>query len=82
VNVHIGPFEVDFLWRDRSLIVEVDGYRYHGTRSAFDADRARDVRLKLLRYDVLRFTHRQLTDHAAGTAATLTALLRDGSGEN
>jgi hypothetical protein len=66
--------------RERSLIVEVDGYRYHGTRAAFEADRARDARLKLLGYDVLRFTHRQLTDHAEGSLATVGALLGVGSG--
>jgi hypothetical protein len=29
VNVRVGKFEVDFLWRQRRLIVETDGYRFH-----------------------------------------------------
>ena len=35
-NQRIGRYEVDFLWRDRSLIVETDGYRYHRGRQAFE----------------------------------------------
>jgi hypothetical protein len=75
VNVRIGPFLVDFLWRDRRLIVETDGYRYHRGRSAFEAERSRDLDLKLRGYNVVRFTHRQVADEAAGVARTLRALL-------
>jgi very-short-patch-repair endonuclease len=66
---------VDFLWRDRRLIVETDGYRYHRGRSAFEADRSRDRDLKLRGYNVVRFTHRQVVDEAAGVAQTLRVLL-------
>lgn len=59
VNVRVGPFLVDFLWRARRLVVEVDGFDTHGTRYAFEADRARDARLKLMGYDVVRFTWRR-----------------------
>jgi hypothetical protein len=37
--------------------------------------------LKLLDYDVLRFTHRQLTDKAEDVMATLSALLGGRSSE-
>ena len=43
VNTRIEGQEVDFVWRDARLIVEVDGYRYHRSPSAFEADRERDV---------------------------------------
>jgi very-short-patch-repair endonuclease len=75
VNVGVGPFTVDFLWPDRALIVELDGYRAHATRSAFEADRARDVELKLLGYQVVRFTWRQLLGDRAGVTGTLRELL-------
>jgi very-short-patch-repair endonuclease len=75
VNVSVDVFVVDFLWRDRSLVVEVDGYRFHRGRSAFEADRARDARLKILGYDVVRFTWRQLTEEPADVAATLRVLI-------
>jgi very-short-patch-repair endonuclease len=75
VNVRVGPFEVDFLWRDRSLVVETDGFRFHGGRAAFEGDRARDAELKLLGYEVLRFTHRQVVSEASLVARTLRTLL-------
>jgi hypothetical protein len=70
-----GQFKVDFLWRDQRLVVEVDGWESHRTRSAFEDDRAREARLKLLGYTVIRFTWRQLTDDPGGVAATVRALL-------
>jgi very-short-patch-repair endonuclease len=71
VNVKIDRYEVDFLWRDARLIVEVDGWDTHRTRSAFEEDRARDARLKVLGYDVLRFTWRQVADRPKTVARTV-----------
>jgi very-short-patch-repair endonuclease len=75
-NVRVGPFLVDFLWRQQGLIVETDGYEHHRDRAAFEADRARDGKLTLMGYTVIRVTWRQLTGDPGGVAATLRALLR------
>jgi very-short-patch-repair endonuclease len=75
VNARVGRFVVDFLWLRRRVIVEVDGWESHRTRSAFETDRARDARLKLSGYDVLRFTWRQIDSDSAQVAATIRALL-------
>jgi very-short-patch-repair endonuclease len=57
------PFlEVDFLWPSHALIVETDGYETHGTRRAFEADRAKDAALTAAGFRVVRFTWR--TDQA------------------
>ena len=40
-DVSIGPWRVDFLFRQELLIVEVDGYRYHSTPRRFIQDRRR-----------------------------------------
>jgi very-short-patch-repair endonuclease len=48
----IGPYRVDFLFRSAWLIVEVDGYRYHGTRYRFVRDRRRTAALGALGYQV------------------------------
>jgi very-short-patch-repair endonuclease len=56
-------------------VVEVDGFGAHGTRYAFEADRARDIQLKLIGHDVVRFTWRQIVGDASAVAATLRALL-------
>jgi hypothetical protein len=75
VNVIVEGEEVDFFWRQQRLIVETDGHETHGTRTAFERDRARDARLTMLGYRIVRFTHRQLTYERDHVAATLTALL-------
>jgi very-short-patch-repair endonuclease len=75
VNVRVDRYEVDFLWRPQQLIVEVDGWESHGTRSAFEEDRARDARLKVLGFEVLRFTWRQVASDSAAVAATIRTLL-------
>ena len=76
VNVRIDRYVVDFLWRSQHLIVEVDGWESHRTRSAFEEDRARDARLTLLGYEVLRFTWRQIEDGPRAVARTIRELLR------
>jgi very-short-patch-repair endonuclease len=75
VNTRLGPYEVDFMWRGRRLIVEVDGYRHHGDRSAFERDRARDAHLQSLGFRVMRFTHRQLTYERSTVVAALRPLV-------
>jgi hypothetical protein len=54
------PHEVDFFFPSRRLIVEVDGWRDHGTRVAFERDRAKDAALVAAGHAVLRFTKRQI----------------------
>jgi very-short-patch-repair endonuclease len=62
VNVRVGRYLVDFLWRDRMLIVETDGYRYHRGRAAFEDDRARDLALRATGHEVVRVADRQVDD--------------------
>jgi very-short-patch-repair endonuclease len=76
VNAKLDRYEVDFLWPEHRLVIEVDGWESHRTRSAFEEDRARDARLKLLGYEVLRFTWRQVASDADGVARTIRALIR------
>jgi very-short-patch-repair endonuclease len=74
VNAHIGQYEVDFLWREASVIVETDSFRHHGHRAAFEADRARDADLQAQGYRVLRFTYRQVKDDPDSVLAAVRAL--------
>jgi very-short-patch-repair endonuclease len=76
VNVRIGPYEVDFLWRAERLVVEVDGYAYHSDRRAFEADRARDRELAHRGFLVIRFTDKELSRRPDAVAASLHAHLR------
>lgn len=75
VNARLGSYEVDFLWRAQQVVVETDSWRYHGDRSAFERDRARDAQLQGLGFRVLRVTHRQLTEDRSTVVATLREVL-------
>lgn len=51
---------VDLLWREGRLVVELDGYADHGTRTAFRRDRHRDFELTLSGYTVLRLANEEV----------------------
>jgi hypothetical protein len=61
-NIRRGRIIPDFHWRREKVIVEIDGYRTHGTRRAFESDRARDAKLAAEGWIVIRFTWRQLVN--------------------
>jgi very-short-patch-repair endonuclease len=75
VNVPVEGLEVDFLWPDLRLVVELDGYAFHRDRAAFERDRRRDAALQLAGYRVIRVTHRRLVEEPAAVVAELRALL-------
>lgn len=54
--------EADCMWRERRVIVELDGREAHGTRAAFESDRERDRRLNAAGWRVIHVTWRQLDD--------------------
>jgi very-short-patch-repair endonuclease len=75
VNVHIGRYEVDLLWRDQGLVVEVDGFRYHSSRSAFERDRLRDAELGGRGLRVMRVTWRQIVVRPEALVARIATTL-------
>lgn len=54
--------QFDFVWYRERVVVELDGWKTHRTRTAFRDDRRRDQLLKLAGWDVVRFTSRDLND--------------------
>ncbi len=74
-NVRVGKHRVDFLWPDERVVVEVDGYQFHGHRMAFEADRKRDRMLRAAGYTVLRITWRALQAEPYAVVADLTRAL-------
>lgn len=53
---------VDVLFESARVVVEIDGWRAHGSRAAFQQDRQRQNRLVALGYRVLRFTWADLVE--------------------
>jgi very-short-patch-repair endonuclease len=68
-------FQVDCHWPDTGQIVELDGWKGHGTKSAFREDRARDRQLRVAGYSVTRLTWNQLDDEPEAVASDLRELL-------
>jgi hypothetical protein len=75
VNTIVEGYEVDFCWPEERLIVETDGRAHHGTRAAFERDRARDARLTVLGWRVLRFTDRHVRLEPDWVADVLLAVV-------
>jgi very-short-patch-repair endonuclease len=74
-NVVIEGFEVDCVWPEHRLIVELDSRGFHDTGAAFEADRARDRRLAAAGWHVVRITWRQLQDTPSAVEADLRRLM-------
>ena len=60
VNVIVEGFLVDFFWPTEQVVVETDGFSYHGDRPAFERDHERTVALNAAGYEVHRATYRML----------------------
>ncbi len=75
VNVPLLGFVVDFLWPDQRLVVEVDGYQFHGHRQRFESDRRRDQQLVAAGYRVVRVTWIQLRDEPIAVITSIAQAL-------
>lgn len=75
VNVEVGGYEVDVVWHEQRLVVELDSREFHLTRRAFEADRERDARLQVAGYRVIRITWRRLTNEPDAIMGELRELL-------
>ncbi len=75
VNQRVSGLEVDFLWPQARLVVELDGRGYHSSPRAFEQDRVRDARLMAAGYRVVRITYRRLGEDPAGVIADLVGVL-------
>jgi very-short-patch-repair endonuclease len=68
-------YRADCHWPKRHLIVELDGWQGHSSRSAFQEDRARDRALRVAGYSVVHLTWAQLDSEAEAIASDLRVLL-------
>ena len=73
VNARLGPFTIDFLWRNERLAVETDGRRSHERDRQRERDSTRDAWLAAHGYRPLRFTWAQVTQRPEEVLAALEA---------
>jgi very-short-patch-repair endonuclease len=73
-NVRLHGYEVDFHWPDHRLVVEIDGFRFHGHRGAFERDRRKGLDLERRGERVVRLSALQVVDEPEAVVASLARL--------
>jgi very-short-patch-repair endonuclease len=76
VRIDGEMFEVDFLWRDRKLVVETDGGRFHDNPNAASRDSHRNRAFAGAGYLIPRLGWEDLRDRPEATMAEIARLLR------
>ncbi len=69
-NERVAGWEVDALWREHRIAIELDGYGNHRTRAQVERDRRKDLELRAAGWRPVRYTHEQLEN-------TRTAVVED-----
>jgi very-short-patch-repair endonuclease len=75
-NRPAGTRRVDCRWPSHRLTVELDGYRYHRSRHAWEQDRRREREARARGDEVRRYTYGDVLERPALMLAELRALLR------
>jgi very-short-patch-repair endonuclease len=76
VTARACGFEVDVLFAEERVIVELDGWSFHNTRRSFESDRERDAELLARGFVTIRITWEQLVHDPERVAERLWAILR------
>jgi very-short-patch-repair endonuclease len=75
INARVGRFRPDMVWRDRRVIVELDGKDAHTRPAQVARDHRRDLSLRAMGFTVVRYTWEQVTLSPEVVAADLRRLL-------
>ena len=76
-NVRIAGHLVDAVFDAERLIVELDGYKFHGDRGSFETDRDRDADTLATGHATVRITWERMTQQPRREAARLLSILED-----
>jgi very-short-patch-repair endonuclease len=76
LNTSVLGYEVDAVFLDHMVIVEVDHYDTHGDPATFDDDRIRDADLAAAGYLVIRVTEERLLRNPKAEAARLRTIFK------
>ena len=76
LNQQIAGHEVDAVYREEKLVIELDSRQFHTTPRAFEHDRDRDADLLNAGFSTLRITDHRLKEQQAKEANRLKTILR------
>jgi hypothetical protein len=74
-NRRVGGRRVDCRWPDQQLTVELDSYRFHSSRHAWEQDRAREREARARGDEFRRYTYGDVLEHPRLMMRELRALL-------
>ena len=74
-NVYIAGWEVDAVWPDQRVAVEIDGYGNHRSPAQVRRDRRKELALRNSGLTPLRYSDEQLSEHPGDVVAELTRRL-------
>lgn len=74
-NVRVAQYEVDFLWPEQRVVLELDSYGFHGHRRAFERDHRKTMVLEDAGFHVIRVTRRQLLEEPYWVVAHIARAL-------
>lgn len=75
-NRRIAGYEVDVVFRDAKVAIEVDGFAFHSDATAFQRDRTKQNAISLAGYQVLRFTWLDLVEYPDRVIAEVRRAIR------
>lgn len=75
INVRVGRWTVDAVWRAEQVVVELDGYANHSTRAQIERDRRKELELRALGFVVIRYSRDQVVHQSGLVAADLSTTL-------
>ena len=74
-NFHVEGHEIDAVWPERKLAVELDGYASHHDKPTFQRDREKGNALTRAGWRLLRYTYDDVVRNPARVVAELRSLL-------
>jgi len=78
-NIQLEEWNVDFLWRDQGLVVEVDTYSFHSSPASWERDHQKQTDLEDCGLTIRRVTKRQLEEQPDSVAGRLKRWLSPAS---
>jgi hypothetical protein len=75
LNTRVAGYEVDVLFPEQRVIVELDGYEFHSAPQPFESDRERDAVMLAIDHVTLRITWKRFTKAAEKEASRLKGIL-------
>jgi very-short-patch-repair endonuclease len=82
VNVRVHGYSVDFYWPAARVVVEVQGYKFHSGRAAFERDARKGATLNAAGLTVSYVTWRQMEDEPYAVVARVAQALARADARN